>query len=378
MGKPATFTSLIALLAAVLLGGCARVQVPTPGVYKLDIQQGNVVTEDMLARLRPGMEKRKVRFLLGTPIIVDAFSPDRWNYLYTFQKGGHKREQRRIVVLFEDDRLVSVEGDVVSALTRKNPEHLEQVVTVPDQDQGTIFGNLTKVIRGDDARRRKPQSEKGFFARVFGGGDATQPESQEVDEAESGVAGAAAEPDSVEADAAQEPAQESGLFSKLKNVFQSDTAPLEESAPPEALLPEGDTGESELGDAIPPPPAAEQDTQVSAPAEPASEESPSFFTRLKQRFSGNEESPESDETTDAEETTPDENATAGDQPEAEDDGFFARLKRRFSSEEQSAEPVPEASTEGDEQEEGFFKKLSTKFGLGEQPPAEAAEQQNAE
>jgi len=377
MGKPAKFTSLIALLAAVLLGGCARVQVPTPGVYKLDIQQGNVVTEDMLARLRPGMEKRKVRFLLGTPIIVDAFSPDRWNYLYTFQKGGHKREQRHIVVLFEDDRLASVEGDVVSALMRKNPEHLEQVVTVPDQDQGTIFGNLTKVIRGDDARRREPQSKKGFFARVFGGGDATQSESQEVDEAESGVAGAAAEAGSAEPGEAQEPAQESGLFSKLKNVFQKDTPPPEESAPAQTLLPEGDTGETELGDAIPPPPAAE-DAQTNAPAEPAGGESPSFFTRLKQRFSGDEEPPENGETTDAEDTAPDENATAGDQPEGEDNGFFARLKRRFSSEEQSAEPVPEASTEGGEQKEGFFKKLSTKFGLGEKPPAEAPGQQDPE
>ncbi|RKZ36171.1 MAG: outer membrane protein assembly factor BamE, partial [Gammaproteobacteria bacterium] len=81
-------------LASLLLAACAQQTIP--GVYRIDIQQGNVVTQDMLDRLETGMEKRKVRYLLGTPLIIDTFNSGRWDYLYSFQPGGGKRVQRRI------------------------------------------------------------------------------------------------------------------------------------------------------------------------------------------------------------------------------------------------------------------------------------------
>ena len=101
------------LCLAALLAGCQAI--PTLRPYKMDVQQGNVVTREMLARLQPGMTRSQVRFALGTPMIVDPFRADRWDYVYFLLKGGEMTEQRRIVVVFKDDKLVRVEDDAVPA-----------------------------------------------------------------------------------------------------------------------------------------------------------------------------------------------------------------------------------------------------------------------
>ena len=88
---------------------------PTLTAYKMDIQQGNFVTQEMAAKLRPGMTRSQVRFLLGTPLVVDPFRTDRWDYVYVFQRQGNVVEQRRIVVVFQEDKLLRVDGDVVPA-----------------------------------------------------------------------------------------------------------------------------------------------------------------------------------------------------------------------------------------------------------------------
>ena len=85
--------------------------------YKMDVQQGNVVTQEMIAKVQPGMTRNQVRFALGTPLVVDPFRTDRWDYVYYFQKAGVLAEQRRIAVIFKDDKLVRIEGDVVPAGT---------------------------------------------------------------------------------------------------------------------------------------------------------------------------------------------------------------------------------------------------------------------
>jgi outer membrane protein assembly factor BamE len=98
---------------ALLASGCEGVSLIRP--YKMDIQQGNVVTPEMIARLQPGMTRSQVRFTLGTPLVVDPFRADRWDYVYLHARRGVVTEQRRIVVVFKDDKLVRVEGDVVPA-----------------------------------------------------------------------------------------------------------------------------------------------------------------------------------------------------------------------------------------------------------------------
>jgi outer membrane protein assembly factor BamE len=97
-------------LSAGLLLGCSAI--PAPWVYKIDIQQGNIITQDMLDQLKPGMGPQEVRAILGTPMLTDPFHPERWDYVYNFQPGGKRRQQRRITLIFENDRLARVEGDI--------------------------------------------------------------------------------------------------------------------------------------------------------------------------------------------------------------------------------------------------------------------------
>lgn len=98
------------LLVASLVAGCNLIS-----PYKMDIQQGNVITQEMLARVERGMTRTQVRFALGTPLVVDPFRGDRWDYVYVYMKQGVVTEQRRIVVVFKDDKLTYIEGDVVAA-----------------------------------------------------------------------------------------------------------------------------------------------------------------------------------------------------------------------------------------------------------------------
>jgi outer membrane protein assembly factor BamE len=110
--------SCIAFAAPLAFAACGWTpRVPGLTPYKVDIQQGNYVTQDMVDKLKPGMTKSQVRFALGTPLIADPFHNDRWDYIYVMQKGGRLAEQRRMVVVFSDDKLQRVEGDVKPAAT---------------------------------------------------------------------------------------------------------------------------------------------------------------------------------------------------------------------------------------------------------------------
>ena len=123
-----TFVGLLAL------AGCSF-----PGVYKIDIQQGNVVTQDMINQLRPGMTRRQVRFIMGNALLTDTFHPDRWDYLYSLQPGGGERQQERVSVFFnQNDQLVSLSGDFKPGVSRDEAilgkEDSTEVVTPADQE----------------------------------------------------------------------------------------------------------------------------------------------------------------------------------------------------------------------------------------------------
>lgn len=107
------FTS-ISLILSCFLVGCGS-KLPAVKSYKMDIQQGNVVTSKMLLQLRPGMTKSQVRFIMGTPLIMDSFHGNRWDYFYQLRQQGKVIEKRRVILDFEKDLLVSVRGDVVPA-----------------------------------------------------------------------------------------------------------------------------------------------------------------------------------------------------------------------------------------------------------------------
>ena len=118
--RPMRFFALFFLAAvAALAAGCAKVPV-LPGLepYRIDIPQGNYVTQDMVEKLKPGMTRSQVRFALGTPLVVDSFRTDRWDYFYMLHKAGQLAERRLVTVVFKGDELLRIEGDVVAAPSR--------------------------------------------------------------------------------------------------------------------------------------------------------------------------------------------------------------------------------------------------------------------
>ena len=102
----------LVILLAILCASCGTA-LPSIKPYKLDVQQGNVVTSKMLLQLRPGMTQSQVRFIMGTPLIQDSFHGKRWDYVYQMRESGKITEQRRVILDFENDLLKTVRGDVV-------------------------------------------------------------------------------------------------------------------------------------------------------------------------------------------------------------------------------------------------------------------------
>lgn len=104
--------ALIAL-AITLISACSAVGFP--GVYRIDVEQGNIMEQEKIDQLKPGMSRRQVRFILGTPLLEDSFNNERWDYTYVKRNGLDVISQSHLSVLFEGDALQEVRGDVVPA-----------------------------------------------------------------------------------------------------------------------------------------------------------------------------------------------------------------------------------------------------------------------
>ena len=107
----------LALAAAVLAtSACGVPRIPGITPYKMDIQQGNLLTQEQVSRLKAGMSKEEVRLVLGTPLLTDIFHADRWDYVYWREAPDGKREERRVALFFSpDNKLERITGDVVSS-----------------------------------------------------------------------------------------------------------------------------------------------------------------------------------------------------------------------------------------------------------------------
>jgi outer membrane protein assembly factor BamE len=101
---------ILPLLMALSLGACSFVGFP--GVYKIDVEQGNIVTPEMVGQLKPGMSRRQVRFILGTPLLEDPFDQSRWDYLYVKRNGQTVLSESRLMVVFDGDNLMKYETDL--------------------------------------------------------------------------------------------------------------------------------------------------------------------------------------------------------------------------------------------------------------------------
>lgn len=147
--------------ASLLLAGCSTVKdigdaIPNalnrlPLVHRPDIQQGNVVNQDSINKLKPGMSKSQVSYLLGTPMLVDVFHQDRWDYLYSMKPGNEEVTQARVTLHFVDDRLTRIEGDYrpqgSTETTDVKPEE-EVIISVPDYtgDRKGLFSRALESV----------------------------------------------------------------------------------------------------------------------------------------------------------------------------------------------------------------------------------------
>ena len=117
---------LAAFLGVSTLSACSQVGSATRRIepYRIDVRQGNYVDQETVAKLKKGMTRDQVRFILGTPLVVDMYRTNRWDYVYIFSPGRGEPEKRQLSVFFEADVLSQVQGDVqaTSADTPSNPE----------------------------------------------------------------------------------------------------------------------------------------------------------------------------------------------------------------------------------------------------------------
>lgn len=107
-----SYSTLFALAVVVsALSGCSYLKYPD--VHKLTIRQGNIINQQMIDQLRPGMTRAQVRYVLGTPLIAHTFDQSRWDYFYSIKQPGREELRERISVYFKDDQLAYFSGDYV-------------------------------------------------------------------------------------------------------------------------------------------------------------------------------------------------------------------------------------------------------------------------
>ncbi len=124
--------------------------------YKIDVRQGNYVSQDMVSQLKPGMSKDQVRYALGSPLITDMFHADRWDYVYRLQSGNGKVEERKLTIYFDQGKLIRLAGDVVPAKADSAAQPAAQASRVVEITAPA--GSLEKAA----AESAKPASKSWF------------------------------------------------------------------------------------------------------------------------------------------------------------------------------------------------------------------------
>ena len=100
---------LIGLISVV--SACSSLQFP--GVYKIRVEQGNVIKQEMVDQLKPGMSRDQVEYIMGTALLKDSFNGDRWDYIYTLRRGDTLQQKHRMSIYFKDGKLTHFSGDFV-------------------------------------------------------------------------------------------------------------------------------------------------------------------------------------------------------------------------------------------------------------------------
>ncbi len=143
--------SLLGLAAAASLAGCGAVSptadrllgVITP--YRIDVTQGNVVTKELAAQVKPGMTRAQVRDILGSPLVTSAFHADRWDYVFTLRRPGVEPQRRSVVAYFKGDALERIEApelpseqDFVASIRPSKTGGTEPVLALTDAQKKAL------------------------------------------------------------------------------------------------------------------------------------------------------------------------------------------------------------------------------------------------
>lgn len=152
---------LLAAVAQTTLPACETIMNNLPGVYTIDIEQGNMIDQAMVDQLRPNMTKRQVLYIMGSPMLADTFHEQRWDYLYSDQPGGEARVQKRISLYFSGDNLVGVQGDFRPSALPVMKESTETTVDVPKRDlDTTMWEKITNLFGSDEtSSQSQPRAE---------------------------------------------------------------------------------------------------------------------------------------------------------------------------------------------------------------------------
>ncbi|MEE9354548.1 MAG: outer membrane protein assembly factor BamE [Methylococcaceae bacterium] len=135
------------LLLLHICTACTTTDWKIPGTYAIDVQQGNIINQTMINQLSPGMPKRQVLYVLGSPMLRDAFHSSRWDYIYSVQPGGDDRTQKKIAVLFDGDKLKTIQGDFRPSNIKKTDVKKESTVDVPKRQlEKTMFQKIKSLF----------------------------------------------------------------------------------------------------------------------------------------------------------------------------------------------------------------------------------------
>lgn len=127
--------------------------------YKIDVQQGNVLTQEMVAQLKPGLTRDQVRYVLGTPLVADIFHQQRWDYVYRYRNGQTEQvETRKLALFFDgDNRLERVAGDVEVAA-------VGDLVAPVARNRVVDLGSISPEVA---AKGLPPNQEQGYLRRLM-------------------------------------------------------------------------------------------------------------------------------------------------------------------------------------------------------------------
>ena len=161
-----SFPARAIALAALLLAsaGCSSLQgdrllgAITP--YRVDVMQGNVITKELAANVKPGMSREQVRDLLGSPLLTSAFHADRWDYVFTMRRQGVEPQRRSVVAYFKTDVLERLEvpelpseKDFVSSIRPSRATGAEPVLALTDEQRKA----LPPPLKGESTAAAQPQ-----------------------------------------------------------------------------------------------------------------------------------------------------------------------------------------------------------------------------